>query len=202
MITRDLAIIAGVSYLLIFFLAVFANFFVLESLRSSPLETVATASTTVRWGIIAFLLAAVFDVIVAWALKEMYKEHALTDLSTWFRVIHAVIMGVGVFALLPVLGSGTAEEILAQVETFNTIWLIGLFFFGVHLVLLGQILKKPVVIALFLILAGLAYIGDTLANFTMADYANYADVFLAMVAIPSVLGEVAFTLWLLVRGGK
>lgn len=200
--TRDLAIIAGVSYLLIFFLAVFANFFVLESLLSFPMETIVKQAATVRWGIVAFLLAAVFDVVVAWALNLMYKGHPLSDLSTGFRIIHAVIMGVAVFALLPVLKATTAIEVITGVETFNNIWLIGLFFFGVHLILLGQILKRPVVIALFLILAGVVYMIDTIAHFTMADYTNYADLFLLMVAIPSVLGEMAFTIWLLVRGGK
>ena len=34
---RSLALIAGVSYLIIFFTAIFANFFVLESLKENPL---------------------------------------------------------------------------------------------------------------------------------------------------------------------
>lgn len=200
--TRDLAIIAGISYLLIFFLAIYANFVVLEALLRSPMETVAQNGASVRWGIVAFMLAAVFDVVVAWALKLMYKEHPLSGLSTYFRLIHAVVMGIGVYALLPVLTATTGQEVLAHVDTFNTIWLIGLFFFGIHLVLLGQILKKPFIIALFLMLAGVVYMVDTVAHFTMVNYEQYADLFLAMVAIPSVLGEMAFTIWLLVRGGR
>jgi len=40
MTPRKLSVIAGGSYLIIFFAAIFANFFVLESIRKAPLETV------------------------------------------------------------------------------------------------------------------------------------------------------------------
>lgn len=57
--------------------------------------------------------------------------------------------------------------------TFNIIWLIGLFFFGIHLILLGRIIGKPRIIALFL----------------------------ALVAIPSIVGELSLAIWLLAKGG-
>lgn len=199
---RTLAITAGVSYLMIFFLAIYANFFVLESLKQEPLETISAHGLSLRLGIVAFLITAVCDVVVAWALKLMFKDHPLTALSTYFRIIHAVIMGLGVFALVPVLNAVTREEVITQVNTFNTIWLIGLLFFGVHLVLLARILRRPVLIAFFLMLAGVVYMVDTAAHFTLSNYEHYADIFLMVVAVPSVLGEMSFTLWLLLRGGK
>ena len=55
-------------------------------------------------------------------------------------MMHAAIMGVAVFALVPAATATTAGEILRQVEHFNIIWLVGLFFFGMHLILLGKIL--------------------------------------------------------------
>lgn len=127
--TRQLSIVAGVSYWAIFFLAIYANFFVLESLIASPVETVANNQQHIRFGALAFLFAAVFDVVVAWALYLMYKGHQLIDLATWFRIIHAVLMGAAVFALLSILDLTESGAILAQVDTFNTLWLIGLFFF-------------------------------------------------------------------------
>lgn len=48
---RKLSVITGVSYLVIFFTAIFANFFVLESLKQNP---IATSKTLVGLGIIAF----------------------------------------------------------------------------------------------------------------------------------------------------
>ena len=96
---RTLSKIAGISYLIIFFAAIFANFLALESIIQSPVETVTNNAFLVRMGIIAFLITVVFDVVVAWALKELYKNHILTGLSTYFRMMHAAIMGVAIFAL-------------------------------------------------------------------------------------------------------
>jgi hypothetical protein len=50
--------------------------------------------------------------------------------------------------------------------------------------------------------AGAAYIIDTLARAVLSDYADVENLFLAIVAIPSVIGELWFTLWLLLKGGK
>lgn len=200
--TRKIALIAGVSYLIIFFSAIYANFFVLDSLLQDPLGTVGDNSHHIRFGVIAFLIAAVFDVFVAWALYQLYKGHILSSVSTYFRVMHATIMGVAVFTLLPILQMTSAEEILFQVETFNNIWLIGLFFFGVHLLLLWRIVRNIPIIPIFLALAGFMYIVDTGAHFVLPNYDMYAGLFLAAVAIPSVLGEMALSLWLLFKGGK
>ncbi|MDX1283932.1 MAG: DUF4386 family protein, partial [Draconibacterium sp.] len=112
---RTLSIIAGLSYLVIFFAAIFANFFVLESILKDPLVTIQENHLIVRAGIIAFIITVVFDVVVAWALYELYKENILSGLSTLFRMMHAAIMGVAVFALPVALTLSTAPEILRQV---------------------------------------------------------------------------------------
>lgn len=199
---RKLALIAGSSYLVIFFAAIFANFFVLESIKNAPLVTIQDNSMMVRFGILAFLITVVFDVVVAWALQELYKEHELTLLSTLFRMMHAAIMAVAVFSLVVSLSSTSEQEILKQAEIFNIIWLIGLFFFGLHLILLGKIIGRPRLIGVFLALAGTMYMVDTGAHFLLPAYERYASVFLAMVAIPSIAGEMSFSIWLLIKGGK
>jgi hypothetical protein len=111
-------------------------------------------------------------------------------------------MGAAVFALVPIVDMLSENEILAQVDVFNTLWLIGLFFFGFHLLLLAKIVKHIRFIPYVLALAGLMYIVDTTAQFTFIDYESYADIFLMLVAIPAVLGEMSFALWLLIKGRK
>ena len=199
---RTLSLAAGVSYLIIFFAAIFANFFVLEAILNAPLETIRQNHMMVRFGIIAFLITVVFDVVVAWALYELYKEHPLSNLSTYFRMMHAAIMGVAIFTLPAALSLNNSQDILKQVDTFNIIWLIGLFFFGIHLILLGKIIRKPKIIALFLVIAGIVYMIDTAAHFMLPNYEEYASLFLALVAIPSIIGEMSFAIWLLIKGGK
>lgn len=166
------------------------------------MTTIRDHHMMVRFGILAFLITVVFDVVVAWALQELYKEHALSGLSTLFRMMHAAIMGVAVFSLVVSLSSISEQEILRQADIFNIIWLIGLFFFGIHLILLARILGRPRLIGVFLALAGTMYMVDTGAHFLLPDYDRYASIFLAMVAIPSIGGEMALSIWLLVKGGK
>lgn len=199
---RKLSVIAGISYIIIFFAAVFANFFVLESIINSPLETIQQNHMVVRFGILAFIITVVFDVVVAWALYEIYKEHYLSILSTLFRMMHAAIMAAAVFTLPLAVKLNTVEEILRQVDIFNIIWLIGLFFFGIHLILLSKIIGKPKLIALFLTLAGIMYMVDTSAHFILPNYEAYGSIFLALVLIPSMVGEMSFAIWLLLKGGK
>jgi hypothetical protein len=197
--TRKLSVIAGSSYLIIFFAAIFANFSVLESISKAPLATIQQSPMMVRLGILAFLFTIVFDVIVAWALNELYKDHLLSNLSTYFRMMHAAIMAVALYSLPFVLNENTDQEILMGVERFKTIWLIGLFFFGAHLILLGNIIKGPRIITVFLVLAGTMYMVDTIAHFLLANYEAYSSIFLALVAVPSIVGEMAFAIWLLAR---
>jgi len=200
--SRMLSLIAGGSYWIIFFAAVFANYFVIESMKNDPINTIQLNHILVRAGILAFLITVVFDVVVAWALYELFNENSLSILSTLFRMMHASIMGVAIFALPAVLDLNVSEKILNQIDTFNTIWLIGLFFFGIHLIILGKIIGKPRIIVFFLIFAGIMYMVDTAAHFALPNYETYASVFLALVAIPSILGEMSFAIWLLIKGGK
>ena len=199
---RTLSLIAGASYLFIFLLGIFANFVVIESLASDPITTIQQNHVSVRLGILAFMIIVILDVVVAWALYELYKEDSLSLLSSLFRVIHATIMGVSIFSLPAVLVSSNEQEILKQVDTFNSIWLAGLFFFGVHLIILGKIFSKPKVIAFLLAIAGAMYMVDTGANFTLPNYDNYKSFFLVLVAVPAVLAEMSFAIWLLAKGGK
>lgn len=201
--TRTLAKITGYSYFIIFFAAIFANFFVLDAIIANPLQTVTENGQMVRFGILAFLITAVFDIVVAWTLYEMYKNHIASTLSTFFRVAHAIMMGIAVFALSFVFTATTNESVLHYVDTFNMIWLIGLFFFGFHLLLLPKIISAiPKWIKIFLVAAGIMYIIDTSAHILLPNYATYADIFLTLVAIPSILGEMAFAVWMFIKGGR
>lgn len=195
---KQLYKVAGLSYVGIFFLAIFGNFIMLDSLKSDPLSV---SSTVIGLGAMAFLVAAILDMVVAWVLKDLFKKHRLTTISTYLRLAHAAIMGVAVYALVLARGLTDADSIQTQISIFDTMWLIGLFFFGAHLILLSNILKNvvPKWMGIALLIAGVMYMVDTTAQFTLSNYDQYKDVFLALVAIPSILGEMAFSIWLLVK---
>jgi hypothetical protein len=57
--------------------------------------------------------------------------------------------------------------------------------------------RGPRWIAWLLMAAGAAYVLDTAAHLLLGNYEASADLFLALVAVPSVIGEMSFALWLL-----
>ncbi len=221
---KKIARVAGVGYLIIFLSGIYANFFVLESLIA-PGDAITTANNIMsseslfRAGILSFIIMVVFDVVLAWALyvllKPVHQELAL--LSGWFRLVNATIFGIALYHLFSVLQllSGAAylgifetEQLHAQVmlslSSFNNIWLIGLVFFGIHLIFLGYLIIKsgyiPRLLGFLLIVAAVGYLIDSFANFLMPNYADYKDVFALVVVVPGVIGELAFTIWLLWKG--
>ena len=97
-------------------------------------------------------------------------------------------------------------QVLLFLDAFNFTWLIGLVFFGVHLLFLGYLIIKsgyiPRILGILLIVASLAYLVDSFANILLPSYINYATIFLLIVVVPSVIAELSFTFWLLIKGGK
>ncbi len=222
---RRAALIAGVGYVVIFALAVFANFFVIGGLVETG-DAAATAANIqdseglFRAGLVAFAVVFVVDVLVAWALYILFRglSRDMSLLTAWFRLVYTVFLGVALiffFVAIQLLsgadylsafdpGQVDAHALLA-VDAFNYTWLIGLVCFGVHLILLGYLVVASGwttrALGYVLMVAGAAYIFDTLARAVIADYADFENLFLAIVAIPSVIGELWFTVWLLRKGG-
>lgn len=217
---------AGLSYLAIFGLALFANFAVLTGLvdaddPAGTVESIAANESVFRMGIAAFGVVFVLDIAVAWALHVIFRRYGAQRslLAAWFRLSYTVMLGVAVawlyLALLLAKGSAPASGLAAgareawtmlAVDAFEITWLVGLAAFGVHLVLIGRILLlnglAPRLLGAILIVAGSAYVLDTFAHVVLADYASYANAFLLVVALPSIVGELWFTGWLFLRAGR
>ena len=56
---------------------------------------------------------------------------------------------------------------------------------------------RPRWIAWVLLAAGAAYVVDAVAHLVLADYEASADLFVVIVAVPSIVGEMSFAVWLL-----
>lgn len=184
--------VAGLGYLVIFVLAVAANT-VLSTADLPAVGTVPEPGVAVRVAVAAFLVVAVVDVLVAWALHVLLapEEPQLSLLAAWLRVVHAVLMTAGAVVL-----TSLGESV------FTALWMAGLLFFGGHLVLLASLLRSRGVapwLPRLLTVAGAAYALDTLLHLTLADYDAVAPLMLLIVAVPSVVGELWLAVWL-VRG--
>lgn len=205
---------AGTGYLALFVLAIFANFLAVGAVvepgdATTTAANLAAAETTFRLGTVAFLGIFLLDIGIAWALYALFRD-VHTDLAlvaAWFRLGYTVMLGVALVFLYAalLLVDGTADggdtDVLLALQLFDFTWVAGLAAFGVHLVLLGRLMMlsqgAPSAIGWLLVLAGAAYAADTVAHLVLADYEAWADLFLAVVAVPSVVGELSLTVWLL-----
>ncbi len=223
---RSAARIAGIGYVLLFALGIFANFFVVEGLivtddPQASAANIAESEGLFRLGMVSFLIVFIVDVIVAWALYIVFRDadRDLSRLTAWFRLLYTVFLGVALiffFQALQLLGGAEfldaidpgllQADALVALDTFNSTWLIGLAAFGIHLILLGALVIRsryaPRVLGYLLLAAGTAYVIDTVAHTLLGNYADYETLLVTMVAVPSVLAEGWFGLWLLLRGGS
>lgn len=223
---RRAAKIAGVGYVLLFVLGIFANFFVREGLvvsgdAQATAANIAESEGLFRLGLVSFLVIFVLDVIVAWALYIVFRNtnRDLSLLAAWFRIVYTVFLGVAAvffFQALQLLSGSDfltafdAEQLHAQalvaLDTFNATWLIGLVGFGIHLMFVGYLVIRssnaPTALGYALIVAGTGYVIDAVANALIGNYDDYESIFLVIVAVPSVVGEGWFGLWLLLEAGK
>ncbi|MDW3221102.1 MAG: DUF4386 domain-containing protein [Acidimicrobiales bacterium] len=223
---RGAALTAGVGYVLLFGLAIFANFFVREGLvvsddAAATAANIAESNTLFRFGLLAFVAIFLIDIVVAWAIHIVFRRthHDLSLVAAWSRLVYTVFLGVAAIFFFQALAFYDATVVgdvidvaernaqaLVGLELFNATWLIGLAAFGLHLIVLGTLVARstetPRWLGLVMIVAGTAYIVDTTAYTVLADYADHADTFLAIVSVPSIIAEGWFGLWLLTRARR
>ena len=218
---RKAARIAGFGYLIILVAALFAEFFVRQSLivpgdAATTVNNIIANELLFRSSVVGWLIALIFDVVVALALYVLLKpvNKSLALLAAWFRLIHAAIAGINLlngFLALQLLGGAEYLSILepnqlhALVLPFLNVHSyglsIGISFFAPHLLILGYLVFKsgylPKITGILLIIASILYLIDNLAYFLLPSYMT--PMFLALLIL---VAESVFFLWLLFKGGK
>lgn len=214
--TRRVARLAGVSYLVMFVLAIVANFLVIEGLVVDG-DAAATAANIVDGrglflvGVLGFGVIVVLDVVLSWALYVVFRSVDRTR-ALWMgglRLAYSAILAVAVLFVArafvttgaTALDTAGADQVMGDIESFQAMWKLGLGIFGLHLVLLGSLVIRsgfaPRLLGYVLVFAGVAYVADTAARLALPDYESVAGLFLAMVALPSMVGEGWLGFWLL-----
>src|SRR5262245_2970548 len=220
---RQAALTAGVAYVLLSALAIFANFFVLERVTVSDdpaatAQNIASSELLFRSGVAAFILVFVADAVVAWGLYVLLRptSRELSLLAAWLRLIYAAISGAALLNLLmaarladdsghatTVTAGARNGQVMLFLDGYTYGWSIALVCFGFHLLLLGLLLVKsdhaPSALGVLVAVAGAAYLMGKLASVVLPDY---NDAFLLLIALLAVPGEFGLMGWLLLRGGK
>ncbi|PQA89016.1 DUF4386 domain-containing protein [Hyphococcus luteus] len=212
---------AGFNYLLIFVLAIFANFFVLSKLIVSgdPAATaanIAAQEDLFRIAIACFFVVLICDVFIAWALYLLLKkvDPHLSLLAALFRLTYTVAqIGVvlNLVSALRIADAAGSFGALAQepwpyffLAEHNAGFTLTLIFFGVHLALLGYLIVRssflPSLIGVLVMIAGAGYVIDGFSEILGFDYAGIPNAGLFIVILPALIGEGVLMLWLLIRG--
>ncbi|MEO1135554.1 MAG: DUF4386 domain-containing protein [Pseudomonadota bacterium] len=209
---------AGFNYLLIFALAIYANFFVFSELivASDPAATasnIAEQEFLFRIATAFMILVLIADIFIAWAFFLLLRpvNQPLSLLMALFRLSYTVAqIGVvlnlskaltlaGNASLAP---SGLSAHLFAAAHGAE--FTITLILFGIHLLLLGYLIVRapflPAVIGVLVSVAGLGYIIDGFAAILFDGYGPLGSIGLYIVVLPALAGEGALMLWLLLRG--
>ena len=205
----------GIALLVLAVLAAFGHVGVVDRLivEDDAVRTaadIADSETLFRLGLASLLVAAVLDIVVAWALFKVFEpvSSGLSMLTAWFRLAYAGIFVVaiaqlaGVLRLLPEVdtaGGDIAAQVLSGAHAYDDIWHAGLVLFGVHLLLLAVLIYRtvyaPTILGILLFIGGLSYLIDGFGDLLFAGY----DVELATFTF---LGELVLIFWLLLRGRR
>jgi Domain of unknown function (DUF4386) len=209
---RKVAFIAGIALLLWTLLSSFADFGVLQGLvvpgdGEATVERISSSIGPFRIAIAAFLVVTILNVVIAWALTVLLApaNQQLALLTGWLRLAAAAVFGVALANLLDVarlvdggaLGPALDAQAMASIASFYSGWDLSLAIFGIHLVGLGTLLLRssnvPRFLSLLVMVAGVAYLADSLAAILVPDLAFAPSV-------ATFFGQSWLTFWLLWRG--
>jgi len=218
---NKIARIAGVLILLTAVLAPFSLIYVPSTLVV-PGDAATTASNIVaseglfRLGMVSDALVFLLEIAIVALLYVLLKpvNPTLSLVAAFSRLAMAVIQGINLlnyfFALLLLSGAGyltvfSPDQLHALALLFlgvhEQVALIWGLFFGLHLLVLGYLVYKsgyiPKILGVVLVVTALCYLIQSFGNILLPQYKEIFTTigFLAII-------ELAFPLWLLIKGVK
>lgn len=213
--------VAGLLYLTIWVSGVFSELVVRTRLvapgdAAATADNIAAAEGLFRIGFVADLVMALSDVGLAVLLFVLLApiSRTLAMVATAFRLTQTAVLAGNLLnqlrALLLVTDPTAASVIgperldalaLSALDAHSYGYLIGLTFFGVHMLLLAFLLLRsrfvPRILAIVSGLAAVGYLTDSFAFFLLPTYDGAIS---PIILAPAFVGELALALWLLVKG--
>ena len=212
---------AGLLYLVIIIAGALGELMIRGSLvvggdAAATAARIASASQLWRIGIAGDLLMHVCDVFVMWAIYVLLRpvSRNLALLVLLLNLIQTAVLVANKLSLLVpllLLGDPVYAQAFnpAQLQAWSNLAIdlhgygfgVGLIFFGFVLLVEGYLVRKsgflPRVIGALLQVAGVCYLVNSIALLLAPDLAS--RLFPAIL-MPSLIAELSFALWLLVKG--
>ena len=212
---------AGALYVVLFILGPFVFLFG-KATALVPGDAVASAAnvlameTQFRMGLLIEAAIALVEIVLAAILYVIFRpvHQALSLAAAFARLGEAVVQGVnmltsGLALLILSESAGLGAFSTAQLEALSLIFLdanvlvvlVWGIFFGFHLLLLGYLVGVsgflPRWLGVLLVLAGVGYLAQSCGTIMWPSMKDALGTLVVVLAVP---GELAFTLWLLIKG--
>ena len=216
----DMARLAGFLYLVIAVLSGFVHFYVPGELivagdATTTVNNIMASEGLFRVNIAAELVILLIEVVLSVLLYVLLKPASkmlslvVTVSRLTMTTIHAINVLNNVIVLLLLSGAGYLTVFApGQMHALVMLFLgayrygfqIGIVFFTLHTAVLGYAIFKsgyfPKVLGVLFMIAPLGYLIDSFALVLLANYKTGAVYF----ALPITIAEIAFPLWLLIKG--
>jgi hypothetical protein len=218
---NQLARVAGMLYLVLAVCGGFSQLYVRSSINvagdaTATAENIRASATLFRAAFITDLVNTACFILLALALYVLLSpvNKKIASAFVIFNAITVAVMSVnmlnhaGALAVateptyVTALGTGSADALaLLFLDLHRHGYLIAQIFFGLWLLPLGFLVYKsgyfPRVLGIMLMIGCFGYLADLVAVFSSPGLESSLSPFLAL---PAGLAEIAFMLWLLVKG--
>lgn len=165
------------------------------------------------WGTMGWVIILITDLIASWGLYSLYRDSKRIKATVMggARLIYSLILLVGIVSLFHAYAelnnvSEDTNVFFERVLSFRSVWQFGLIIFGIHLILLSQLVydKKNFqkILSALLLIAGIGYFISNTASLLIGNYELYRSKVEVVFIAPMILGELILAVWLLMKGGK
>ncbi len=213
--------IAGALYLVLFILGPFAFFMgrtgiVVPNDPGATLGNLMASAWTFRFGMVAETFIVLVEIIICALLYVLLKpvSRPLSLAAALARFAQAILQAVSLFTAVPALLLLNGDRCFAALATDPLNAMVLLFMninafvimiwgliFGFHLLLLGYLVYRsgflPKILGVLIFIASVGYLSQSYGHILLPQYDG---ILATIVVVLSVPGELAFALWLLVKG--
>ena len=215
--------IAGLLYLLIaisggFSIGYLPTIILASGDASTTAQNIINNQGLFQLGFVADIIVFLLEIVLTVMLYRLFKpiNQFLSMIAAYSRLAMSVVMGLNLlnYIIPMLLLSGSDYLNVFETNQLQSLALLFLnvhqyvvyiwgLFFAVHLLFLGYLLFKsnffPKIIGILMMLGSLGYFGESLKELTFSDN-EIISLLITLFLIISVVGELSFTFWLLIKG--
>ena len=212
--------LAGILYLLITILSIPIHFIIPAQLivagdAATTANNIMASEGLFRMGIAAEFVLLLSEIVLSILLYVLFKpvNKTLSLVAAVSRLAMTTIHGVSLlthFMVLLLLSGATyltvfepaqlQAQVMVFLDAYNYGFTTGIVFLFLHALILGYLIFKsgyfPRILGVLFIIASLGYLIDSFSHVLIANY-KPGPVYLAL---PIAIAELAFPLWLIIKG--